>query len=207
MTEIVKPTFEPFPKIPRLNRLCVATEKIDGTNACIYVGEPVSPNAGAPNPTLLLAGSRSKWITPQDDNYGFARWVEEHREELITGLGPGLHYGEWWGAGIQRRYGLQEKRFSLFDTQRWGDNAERPACCNVVPVLAQGMDIRAVTEKALALLRKEGSRAAPGFMQPEGVVIIHSASGGSFKVTLEKDEAPKGQGKEEPRALQRRPSR
>jgi hypothetical protein len=176
--------------------LCIATEKIDGTNGCIYIGDPISHHVGEPNPTIILAGSRTRWITPQDDNFGFARWVEAHREELITGLGPGLHYGEWWGAGIQRRYGLTEKRFSLFNTHRWGDAAVRPTCCGVVPVLAEGLDIRAVTEAALAILRKEGSRAAPGFMQPEGVVVFHSASESLFKVTLEKDESPKGQAKE-----------
>ncbi|MCJ7726507.1 MAG: hypothetical protein MUP76_09000, partial [Acidimicrobiia bacterium] len=47
----------------------------------------------------------SRWITPEVDNYGFARWVKDHEEELRTGLGAGLHFGEWWGQGIQRRYG------------------------------------------------------------------------------------------------------
>lgn len=192
MTEIVKPPFEQFPKIPRLNRLVIATEKIDGTNGSIFIGDPINHHAGDPNPTVILAGSRTKWITPAEDNYGFAKWVEAHREELITGLGPGTHYGEWWGAGIQRRYDLAEKHFSLFNTHRWGDDAVRPACCGIVPVLAQGMDIRAVAEEALGILRKEGSRAARGFMKPEGVVLFHSASEALFKVTLENDESPKG---------------
>lgn len=192
MTDIERPTFAPFPKIPRLNRRVVATEKIDGTNVVIFIGDPINHHIGDPNPTMIIAGSRNKWITPQDDNMSFAKWVELHRDELITGLGPGLHHGEWWGAGIQRRYGLTEKRFSLFNTAIWEDDAVRPKCCGVVPVLAEGMDIRVVTEAALDILRKEGSRAAPGFMKPEGVVLFHSASGSLFKVTLENDESPKG---------------
>ena len=31
--------FAPFPKIPRSSGGCVITEKLDGTNASVYVGE------------------------------------------------------------------------------------------------------------------------------------------------------------------------
>jgi hypothetical protein len=85
-----------------------------------------------------------------------------------------------------------EKRFSLFNVSKWADPVSRPACCHVVPELARGMDIRSVTEDALAALRSGGSVAAPGFAKPEGVVIFHTAGSYLFKVTLEKDEAPKG---------------
>lgn len=193
MTEPQRPEFLPFSKIPRLNREVIVTEKIDGTNGIVYVGDHVNRHVGDPNPTMVLAGSRSKWITPgKEDNFGFARWVEENREELITGLGPGRHYGEWWGAGIQRGYNQKVKRFSLFNTHLWSDPEVRPKCCDVVPVLARGMDIRRVTEEALGVLRQFGSRAAPQFMNPEGVVAFHSASGQLFKVTLENDGSPKG---------------
>jgi hypothetical protein len=174
------PPFEPFDKIPRLRRNVVVTEKIDGTNALVYVADDFE---------TIAAGSRTRWITPEDDNMGFARWVQANKEELLK-LGPGWHYGEWWGAGIQRRYGLTEKRFSLFNAGRWTDDV-RPKCCHVVPVLAQGSADSAV-EEALNILRTEGSRAAPGFMKPEGIVVYHTASRSLFKVTLEKDESPKG---------------
>ncbi len=64
----------------------------------------------------MFIGSRTRWITAQDDNHGFARWVEGNKQELLK-LGAGRHFGEWWGSGIQRGYGLQkgEKRFSLFN--------------------------------------------------------------------------------------------
>jgi hypothetical protein len=177
---IPSPEFREFPKIARLSREMIVTEKIDGTNAQVFVGEDGS----------VIAGSRSRWITPEDDNFGFARWVWEHAKELRQ-LGPGHHFGEWWGAGIQRRYGLNEKRFSLFNVNRWG--VDRPACCHVVPVLSQPGELftTGVADLYLDVLRKEGSFAAPGFMRPEGIVIFHVASGYLFKKTLEKDEAPK----------------
>ena len=168
--------FEGFPKIRRLSRSCIITEKLDGTNASVYIGED-----GA-----FLAGSRNRWITPDDDNYGFARWAHEHREELMM-LGHGHHFGEWWGAGIQRGYGLAEKRFSLFNTQRWSDPAALPTCCHVVPVLASGMFSSSLVIESLLRLALEGSVAAQGFMDPEGVIIYHEASQTLFKKTIKGD--------------------
>ena len=190
--------FTEFPKMARLSREVIVTEKIDGTNAQVCIGED-----GA-----ILAGSRTRWITPQDDNYGFAAWVEAHRDELLT-LGPGRHFGEWWGAGIQRRYGLSDKRFSLFNVQRWalhGTEPQRiatadpriekwqdvlPACCGLVPVLYRGPFRTDAIETALDGLIAEGSAAAPGFRKPEGLVVFHTAANVGFKKTIEKDEVPK----------------
>lgn len=173
--------FKEFPKISRLTREIVITEKLDGTNASVFIGEDGE----------FLTGSRTRWITPQDDNYGFSKWAHEHKEELLR-LGPGMHFGEWWGAGIQRRYNIPEKRWSLFNVHKWADDSVRPACCHVVPVLWRGpMDTTRI-DHALASLRLAGSVAAPGFMNPEGVVVFHTASGHLYKKTIEKDEEPKG---------------
>lgn len=168
-----------FPKIPRLKRGCVITEKIDGTNGLISIDETGD----------MRVGSRTRWITPQDDNYGFAKWAEQNREELLK-LGPGNHYGEWWGSGIQRRYGQAEKRFALFNTARWTPET-LPSCCEVVPVLYQGDFSTEAIDVAMEGLRTRGSVAAPGFMRPEGIIVYHTASRSYFKVTLEKDEEPK----------------
>ena len=65
--------FIKFPKIFRVSRPCVITEKIDGTNAQICITEEGE----------FLVGSRTRWITPEDDNYGFARWANENKEELL----------------------------------------------------------------------------------------------------------------------------
>jgi len=170
--------FQAFEKIARLSRSCVITEKIDGTNAQIFIGEDGE----------FLTGSRKRWITPEDDNYGFSRWAHEHKDELML-LGPGRHFGEWWGSGIQRKYGLTDgdKRFSLFNTSRWGSNTPPPPCCLVVPVLYAGVFTSTAVDECLDRLRENGSVAVPGFMKPEGVVVYQTAGRCYFKKTLEKD--------------------
>lgn len=192
--------FQAFEKIPRLNRDCVVTEKIDGTNGQVHVEEiavvEVTPELqGVPWIVLPLtgfviaAGSRSRYLTHNDDNFGFYKWVEANADEL-TKLGPGRHYGEWWGQGIQRRYGLNDKRFSLFNVARWKD--ERPACCHVVPILYEGLFITDNIASAMDDLERDGSRAAPGFMKPEGIMVWHTAARQLFKATIENDDKGKG---------------
>jgi hypothetical protein len=176
--------FQAFPKIARLNRECVITEKIDGTNASIFIGENGE----------FLTGSRTRWITPQDDNYGFAKWAAANKDDLLQ-LGVGHHFGEWWGQGIQRNYARTKKTFSLFNTERWTDATVRPECCEVVPVLYAGpiaeFGVMKGLKTALSTLERQGSFAAPGFMKPEGVIVWHTAARMLFKVTLDKDDAPK----------------
>lgn len=172
--------FRSFGKIARLDREVVVTEKIDGTNAQILISDDLS---------TIQAGSRNRWIVPGDDNYGFARWVEDNREELLK-LGPGRHFGEWWGAGIQRNYGLREKRFSLFNVSKWGET--RPACCHVVPVLWRGLFTELDVKGLVGQLMTSGSVAMPGYANPEGIVVYHTHSGSLFKVTTDGD-AHKGQ--------------
>lgn len=195
--------FAEFPKIPRLKREIVITEKLDGTNAqvtWIELGNEIAYNLAAADSTVLQifpgaqsgdsawalkAGSRNRWIKPGADNYGFAGWVLEHAEELHA-LGLGRHYGEWYGKGIQRDYGLWEKKFALFNVARWSDeNPNLPACCQVVPILARGenVDDDAVMEK----LFREGSVMAPGYGRPEGIVVYHSASRQLYKRTFDQD--------------------
>lgn len=172
-------TFEAFPKIARLNRDCIVTEKLDGTNAQVIVGEDGQ----------VAAASRSRLITPEDDNFGFAKWVKDNAEELRE-LGPGRHFGEWWGLGIQRGYGLHRRVFSLFNVSKWLH--VRPACCDVVPALYVGPFRTSLIDGLVAGMRLSGSVAAPGFLKPEGVIVWHEAARTMFKVTLEKDEQPKG---------------
>jgi hypothetical protein len=127
--------FRSFNKIARFSREMIVTEKIDGTNGIIAIGE---------NGEFQI-GSRNKWLTDelgniQSDNAGFAQWAIKNRDSLMA-LGAGYHYGEWWGSGIQRGYDLPkgEKRFSLFNVSRWSDDSVRPACCHVVPTLYSGI--------------------------------------------------------------------
>lgn len=196
-----QPEFVEFPKIARLNRECIITEKIDGTNACIYIGDDYT----------VRVGSRTKWITPEDDNHGFARWAHEHVNELMN-LGPGTHFGEWWGSGIQRGYDLKkgEKRLSLFNVSRWclygtvpkvisQENPTAPAkyqqvlphCVGLVPVLYRGLFTTEAASNALEWLKANGSAASPGYMNPEGIVVYHTAANCGFKVTVKNDDKPK----------------
>lgn len=183
------PEFRKFGRIPRLYRECIVTEKIDGTNAVIHIDDDGN----------LTAGSRNRWLTVNEDNFGFAKWVEENRIELRK-LGPGYHYGEWFGKGIQRGYGLSDKKFALFNVSRWKypryelviDEAEEcPACCMTVPILYIGKFFEGVGHDVLKALMVLGSVAVPGYNKPEGVVIYHTAAKQLFKTTFENDDTGK----------------
>lgn len=170
--------FISFPKIARYSRQVIVTEKIDGANGCIAI---------AADGTFKV-GSRNGWLDDSTgDNMGFGSWALAHKEELME-LGPGRHFGEWWGHGIQRGYGLPagERRFSLFNVARW--ESKRPACCGVVPVIGRWPGLEALdVREVMADLWRSGSRAAPGFMKPEGIVIFHAEGNVGFKKTFEKD--------------------
>ncbi len=172
--------FIPFPKIPRLKRGCIITEKLDGTNAQIVIDAEGN----------VRAGSRNRWITPDNDNFGFAAWVKKHEDELRA-LGEGQHFGEWWGVGIQRGYGLHERRFSLFNTGRWSNPEQRPVCCDVVPVLYAGDFSTNTVDWVMDTLKETGSRAAPGFMKPEGIIVFMTAARHLYKVLADNDDKPK----------------
>ena len=193
--------FTPFPKMARLSREIVVTEKIDGTNAQVVITK-ANPDSSHPHQLdiwfdekeqaylTMLAGSRTRWISPHDDNFGFAAWVQDNSDELRR-LGIGRHFGEWWGAGIQRRYGLDHKRFSLFNVARWSDDEVRPACCHVVPTLYRGAFDTAAIDGTLDKLARYGSVCAPGFAAPEGIIVFHTAAGIGFKKTIHDDSVPK----------------
>ena len=157
-----KVEFKSWGKIPRaIGEGVTITEKLDGTNACVVIQDGV------------IAGvqSRNRFITPEDDNYGFARWVSENEHELLK-LGEGYHYGEWAGEGIQKNpHNIVGKKFFLFNTFRWNDkNLNRPGCCEVVPVLYEGVlhddDIDRVLFKLKECSIQEGYEA-------EGIIIYY----------------------------------
>lgn len=219
-------TFQAWPKIARLHKDILVTEKIDGTNAAVvivdawdllddsgrsfgayhreYIQQWVQHDTvlierevdGKPRWYLLGAQSRKQVITPAKDNFGFARWAYDNAEKLFDALGPGRHFGEWWGSGIQRGYGLPkgEKRFSLFNVAKHasGDDPWRldEAGITTVPILYEGPFSEQAIEDAMQRLDDGGSLAAPGFDRPEGVVVYHTAANTAFKWTF--DDAAKG---------------
>lgn len=149
----------------------------------------------------VFAQSRSRLIYPGADNFGFAGWVQEDAVALVNLLGPGRHFGEWYGKGIQRNYGLDHKRFALFNVHRWSneDTLGSGLPIDVVPVLAtlgspSEMDrCDLVLDDVLYELEQKGSSLVPGFDKPEGIVLYHTAAKQTFKILIEGDDAPKGQ--------------
>jgi hypothetical protein len=204
--------FVPFGKLARLYKHVIITEKIDGTNAGIRI-EPTMPDelplgalglethgtycavfAQSRNRTLPMGPTRFS-EGPEDwkrkDNHNFAQWVSANVVGLAETLGPGVHFGEWWGMGIQRTYDLGERRFSLFNTKRWlTEDLSAVPGLDVVPVVAQGDFSDQLVESALFNLSEHGSLAAPGYTNPEGVVVYHTAANMMFKVPF--DPTPKG---------------
>lgn len=218
--------FVEFRKIPRLSRDVIITEKIDGSNGQIYIVKEEELTSiddyffiedyclARKENLLMFAGSRNRWlqIGKQTDNMAFATWVKENAEQLFE-LGEGRHFGEWYGKGINRGYGLDHKRFALFNVSKWAarkviineieytrtvlkENDKRqlvPNCCEVVPVLYEGMFSTVAITQIIDELSLKGSKAVPGYMNPEGIVILHTAAGQYFKKTIENDEKHKGE--------------
>lgn len=199
--------FERFPSLTRFSHGWTITEKLDGTNAAIlivYAGDPAVHEYLTEHPDtsvasvgefFVFAQSRSKLITPgkSTDNHGFARYVQDNAEEIVAKLGEGRHFGEWVGKGINKRhYDLPGKQFALFNTHRWTD-ADLPEQVTVVPVLAGGYmeDPGAQAVSCMYAMKAVGSAFAPGFMNPEGVVMYHGPSKTTFKKTYDYDEQGK----------------
>lgn len=157
--------FKSFNKILHIGKLYMSiTQKIHGSNAQIYIKK------NDDGKFELRAGSRNKWLTVDDDNYRFAKFCEENKEELIEKLGEGRHFGEWAGNGINTGEGLQEKIFVLFDWRRFaGKNL--PNRVTIVPLLYRGNLSLDAINIAMEVLKEKGSWLVPGYMKPEGIVI------------------------------------
>lgn len=198
-------TFKSWPKTARLFRDIVITEKLDGTNAAIgivrltpesnvlnYAGHAIVEYAGSTY--AVYAQSRKRLITPGDDNYGFARWVYANASALVGQLGEGLHFGEWWGKGIQRGYERDHKCFSLFNARKWRYLNRQPlgdAYLDRVAILYDGPFSEQMIKGALNYLKLYGSYSAPGFKRPEGVCVYFKQADTILKVTLDGEDAGK----------------
>lgn len=204
--------FKAFTKIERLNKAQMnVTQKIHGTNAQVAIlpadevkqGHSRSPSDFQVDGQWyqLLVGSRTRWIYPGDDNYGFAAFVHANKDEFVRKLGVGVHFGEWVGSGINSGEGLSEKTFVLFDFWKYPPERPLPYRCAVVPVLYSGpMDLSKI-EEIMNDLKTNGSKLAPGFMRPEGVVI--QVLGTRYKKVFEEEETQwtQGSGQKVPKDL------
>lgn len=197
--------FQKFGSLTRFSQGWTITEKIDGTNGQIALRlleneDDQAEGAVALIPTTegemaIWAGSRNRWLSIEDDNYGFARWVQDNACELVK-LGQGRHFGEWYGSGIQRGYGLKngDKRFALFNVLKWGDENIRPNCCEVVEAFCVNKYMEnpyMACDAVMALLKIKGSSHVKGYKNPEGVVMFHHKSNTLFKKTFDYDEQGK----------------
>jgi hypothetical protein len=77
------------------------------------------------------------------------------------------------------------------DPTKTTETCEAPVCCSVVPILYIGTFSTGSAECVASRLRTEGSSAAPGFMEPEGIVVYHRAARWMAKLTLDNDGRPK----------------
>lgn len=208
--------FESWPNTARLFRDVTITEKLDGTNACVIfekVAGDTLLKAKSPNGKAIrilqdglvsyavYAQSRNRLITPSSDNAGFAKWVEKNADKLFYVLGTGRHYGEWWGQGIGRKYNMNRKVFSVFNTAGWykedetgssrsGRNSIAGTVIDVVPILFQGVFSEETVREVANDLRIFGSVATAGytgdkFPNPEGICIYHKGADTVFKYTLD----------------------
>lgn len=157
--------FQSFPKIRPFTPLTMCiTQKIHGTNAQIRIYHDDNGNV------QCQASSRTRNITPTDDNFGFAAFVEDNKTDIIEELGIGTHFGEWAGLKINSGEGLNERVFVLFDHLRHADKP-LPRQMVLVPVLYQGPYSVDTINVTMWTLQELGSRLVPGFMRPEGIVI------------------------------------
>lgn len=200
--------FKAWPSIPRMSKeRVVVTEKLDGSNSAVRI-RPYDPTEDsdmavahvdyASAEYTVWAQSRKRLLLPgkSTDNFGFAGWVHDNAEALVRTLGSGDHFGEWWGQGIQRGYGLSEKRFSLFNAPRWFETLHpteaRSEVDNLytVPLLFAGQFYDLNVNEIRQDLIDNGSKVVPGF-KSEGMVVYLREVNASYKVLLENDDIHK----------------
>lgn len=194
--------FEAFPKLTRFSHDWTVTEKIDGTNAQVFVLPENELQLYTPEQTLgavrlvdghlIYAGSRNRLIgLGKNDHHGFGQFVHDSAAEIVAKLGPGRHFGEWYGFGFKRKYNKTENRFALFNATRW-TGVDLPDRVDVVPTLFKGrLEHGDTFDVVLDELKQHGSYIAEGFDNPEGIVMYHGPSHTLFKKTFDYDEEGK----------------
>lgn len=181
--------FLEFPKITRLHKTMMSiTQKIHGSNGCIRIWQSWSDDAIEINGLRwkIVGSKRTGDVSINNDNFGFAAWIDQNKEELIRLLGPGRHYGEWAGPGINSGEGLDKRTFILFNHHLFKPDRPLPDRCKVVPVLYTGAYDTAAISETMAKLKEHGSYLVDGYMRPEGIVI--NVDGTRYKCVFEPEE-------------------
>ncbi len=94
--------FKPFPKMARLSREILITEKLDGTNAHVNI-VPLSEHflewvatSNAEYITVgdmaIMAASRNRYLSPSADNFGFAKWCRYFMLECLRAMPSKRYY-------------------------------------------------------------------------------------------------------------------
>jgi hypothetical protein len=206
--------YTPHRKTHRLFRDVIISEKLDGTCGCVLVQPDGTVQAGSKNRLLTLEQDNfgfCAWVKAHEDELR-GLGVGDHRGEY-WGHGINRAYGM---SGGDRRFSLfNVSRWNreIFESNESAQVArsqemnrhrrvpvdyypqqfvEPPNCCEVVPVLHRGLFSTETVAGVAEHLRATGSRAMPGFMNPEGVVVFLVSSGHLYKVTLENDGQHKG---------------
>lgn len=186
-----------FNKIERLENIyCIISEKIDGTNGLIEI-----------NYDSVKFGSKNRYLESHEDNAGFMNFYSYHKnifintaKELnekeieISGetltkyeeIYPIHIYGEWFGKGIQRGYGLDKKFFMPFNPEYAELLIEHEVPHIVRPyILYEGKFSEKVATSSMHFLKEEGSYVIPKYMKPEGIVIYFPKYNFYLKDTFE----------------------
>lgn len=186
--------FKGWGSTTRENKNKTITEKLDGTNACIVAQDG-----------KVTAQSRKRIITPDDDNFGFAKWVYDNAGALLDTLGYGYHYGEWFGEGIQKNpLGIEGKRFALFHATKYtednGYELNKVDGLETVPLLHHGQCDLFTIPQIMTDLDSYGSKVkgaklvAQGYdfqqdeyAAAEGIIIWNNETKTRTKMLLEND--------------------
>lgn len=185
--------FKGWGSTPRWHKGLTITEKIDGTNACIVIYDG-----------QVKAQSRKRMITPDSDNFGFAKWVYDNAGVLMDTLGFGYHYGEWFGEGIQKNpLGIEGKRFALFHATKYtednGYELNKVDGLETVPLLFHGQANWMTVGDILQGLDTWGTNVIgakswtdedTGFRhsaKAEGIIVWHKETQQKYKILLEDD--------------------
>jgi len=191
-----------YPKYPSIERFeniySIISEKVDGTNGLIEIEYDDG----------LLAvrfGSRNRWLTLSSDNAGFmnffamfakkiaivpdilrAKAVNELDNRNKVCSNPIRIYGEWYGKGIQRGYGLDTKYFMPFHTIL-AEALIEANVPNIMPphIMYTGKFDKQIADDMMNLLRTHGSGVTPGYFNPEGIVVYFPTYQFCLKDTFE----------------------
>lgn len=130
-------TFYPFPKIYQMRQAVKNLRKMAMNRAVQQISFHGTPKIHGTNAGIVVANgkvtaqSRTRSLTPDNDNYQFATFVDQHADLLARVLPDNVvYYGEWCGNGIQKNVAVSQlsRRLVIFAARTLDDRVwHRPA--------------------------------------------------------------------------------